>query len=381
VRIAVRAAWLLATPLCACGGGTGNVYSGTLQAPSASVGSTLGGRVTGVFVSEGDAVKTGQVVVRFDDSAERAALRSANARLAQTRAALADIEAGTRSADLARAQALAQQQRAQYEQARSTSPYQTTVLQDQLRQSLAQQADAAAAALQARLDAARMRSLFSTGDISAQTRDAAVAREGRANAQLSGAAAAARAARTQLANASAVILPENANAALAGYRAAVAQYQSLAAGPRPDQVRQAQATVRGAQGDVADELVRLDETVVRAPAAGVVTALNLHAGDLVAGGAPVATIDEGGNPFVRIYVPQSELGRVALGAHLSVRSDATSDTRFEGVVEAVDSQAQFTPQNVQTASDRAVLSFGVKVRVHDPRAELHGGTTVEVALP
>jgi HlyD family secretion protein len=146
-------------------------------------------------------------------------------------------------------------------------------------------------------------------------------------------------------------------------------------------VREAQATARAAQADVAAARVRLDETIVRAPADGVVTALDLHPGDLVAPGASVATIDEAGNPYARIYVPQAQLGRVTVGAHLAVRSDALPGVSFDGVVEQVDSQAQFTPQNVQTASDRAVLSFGVKVRVHDPQRRLHPGTTVEVALP
>ncbi|MGH7707021.1 MAG: HlyD family secretion protein, partial [Vulcanimicrobiaceae bacterium] len=126
---------------------------------------------------------------------------------------------------------------------------------------------------------------------------------------------------------------------------------------------------------------RLDEMAVRAPAAGVVTALDLHPGDLVAPNASIATIDEAGNPYARIFVPQAKLGGVAVGARLDVRSDSLPGVRFEGVVEQVDSQAQFTPQNVQTASDRAVLSFGVKVRVHDPRRQLHSGTTVAVAVP
>jgi membrane fusion protein YbhG len=121
--------------------------------------------------------------------------------------------------------------------------------------------------------------------------------------------------------------------------------------------------------------------VVRAPAAGVVQALDLHAGDLVAPGSAVATIDEMGDPYVRIYVPQSALNRFSVGAKTSVRSDAGNGATFDGRIEAIDAQAQFTPQNVQTAADRAMLSFGVKVRVHDPEHRLHGGTTVEVAAP
>ncbi len=369
-----------ALALGACALGPNFSYSGTLQAPSAAVGSTLGGRVVHVYVTEGTTVRAGDAIVRFDDAQPRAAVAASAAQLAAAQAALADLIAGPRSQDLAHARALAQQQRAQAELASATTPYQASVARNQLRQALADEYDAQAAAHQARADADRMRSLFSTGDVSAQQRDAAVAKEAHADAQLSSSIAAVHSARSQTANTTAVTLPQNAASAQAAYQAAQSSYASLAAGARPDQVRQARASVQTAQGNLALDRARLDETIVRAPAGGVVTAMDLHPGDLVAAGASVATIEERGNPYVRIYVAQSDLGRVKLGATLPVRSDATTGT-FAGVVEQIDARAQFTPQSVQTESDRAVLSFGVKVRVHDPQQRLHPGTTVEVALP
>ncbi len=376
----VCAVFLATIVLSACAQRSNDVYSGTLQAPSAAVGSTVGGRVARVLVTEGSSVRKGAALVRFDEAQPHAALVSAVARLAQAEATRADLLAGSRPQDLARAQALAAQHAAQLRLAQATSPYTSRVARSQLRQALAQEYDARAAAKAARIDAARKRSLFSTGDVSAQQRDAAVAAEAHAIAQLAAAIAAVRSARAQAANTTAVTLPENVAAAASGYRAAQEQYLSLAAGPRPEQVRAAQAAVRSARGDVAAAHAHLADTTVRAPADGLVTAMDLHAGDLVAPGASVATIDENGNPYVRIYVPQSELGRIALGAKLSVRSDATPAS-FVGVVEQIDARAQFTPQSVQTADDRAVLSFGIKVRVHDPQQKLHPGTTVEVALP
>ncbi|HEX3469230.1 MAG TPA: HlyD family efflux transporter periplasmic adaptor subunit [Candidatus Elarobacter sp.] len=367
--------------LSACTSHEDFTYSGTLQADSAAVGSTVGGRVARVLVSDGAAVRAGDVVLRFDDAQERAALSSAVARLGQSRAALADLRAGARPEDLARAAALVDQQRAQYEAAQSTRPYQTAVNRDAVRQAAAQLSDANATAVQAHADADRMRSLYATGDVSGQQRDAAVARETQAYAQVAGRRAAVRAARAQAGNAARVTLPQNAAAALAAYRAAQEQYDALAAGPRPDQLRQAESALRGAQADIVAARARLAETVVRAPAAGAVSALELHPGDLVAPGASIATIDEAGSPYARVYVPQEKLGRVGVGAHVDVQADSLPGERFDGTVEQVDAQAQFTPQNVQTAGDRAVLSFGVKVRVADPRHQLHAGTTVAVALP
>ena len=365
----------------ACARHAEDPYSGTLQVPSAAVGSTTGGRIAQVLVGEGDSVRAGRILVRFDDTQQRGALVAATARLGEARSAVADLRAGTRPEDLARAAALADQQRAQYELARGRQPYQTSVSAERVRQARAQLADTRATLRDARTDAGRLRRLAATGDVSAQQRDAAVARASRAAAQVADAAAALDAAQSQFADTADVTLPRTAEGALAGYRAAQAQYRALAAGPRPAQLRQSEAAVGAAEGAVTQAQQQLDETVVRAPADGVVSAFDLHPGDLVAPGASIATIDQTGDPFVRIYVPQSEVGKFALGTKLAVHSDALPGTTFGGVVENVDARAQFTPENVQTQSDRAGLSFGVKVRVADNGHRLHAGTTVGVSFP
>ena len=51
---------------------------------------------------------------------------------------------------------------------------------------------------------------------------------------------------------------------------------------------------------------------------------------------------------------------------------------FDGTVETHDRSAQFTPQNVETADQRAELVYGVKIRIHDPEHKLLSGTTVTV---
>jgi len=367
--------------LAACSNSGPEGFSGTVQAPSAAVGSTIGGTVSAVRVRDGSRVRAGDVIVEFDAAQELAAYDNALASARSTQAAFADLAAGSRAPDLERAQALAQQQRQTYENARLSASKQIGQLDDQIRQADANVATARAAAREAQTNAARQITLFATGDISAQDRDAAVSRAEQAQGQLAAASAAASSARTQRENAAEVTIPHDTAAALEGYRAAGHAYQSLAIGARPDALAQARASAAAASASAANAKARLDQMAVRAPAAGVVSALNLHVGDLVAPGAAVATIDENGEPFVRVYVPQSQLSRWQVGAAVMVRPDSSPSTTVPGTVEAVDAQAQFTPQNVQTADDRANLSFGVKVRIHDRDHPLHGGTTATVSLP
>lgn len=366
--------------LAACAGPDGDHFSGTVQAESASVGSPRGGRVTAVLAQAGRRVRAGQVIVRFDDAQQRAAVAAARHDEAAAAAALADQRAGARPPDLARALAQARQARETYEGARLAEARQIAILRGSLVQAQAQVADARATALVTANDARRARALAATGDESLQQRDAAVARAVSAKAAVASAIAGAANAEDQLRNAAEVTLPRSTASARAAAEAAEGAYRLLAAGARPDVVRQAAADVAAAQSAVTDAVAKLNDTIVRAPADGTISALNLHVGDLIAPNLPIATIDEDGEPFVRVYVPQAKVGRLRVGGHVAVAPDSEPAAIIDGTVEQIDDQAQFTPENVQTAEDRATLSFGVKVRIHDRDHHVRGGTTATVTI-
>ena len=349
----------------ACGK-SATTYSGTIQPEAPNVGSTVGGRVIAVFVTTGQHVTHGQIILKFDPKDQKAALAQAQGQLAQAESTLADLEAGPRPQDIAKANAQADQARSQYEQAQITAPHQITEAQANVRQ-------AAAAASVAAANEKRAHDLYNNGYTSAQALDDAVATNRQAQAQL-------RSAQAQLAAAQSGSVPQGVVAARNAYESALANAQLVAAGTRPDQIAQARAAVETAKAGVQAAQARLVEMTVRSPADGIVNGLSLRVGDLVPAGAAVATIDEFKDPYVYIYVPQSDLGKLQLGQAVTVRSDAFPGRTFDAHVEAVDQSAQFTPRDVQTAEDRANLVFGVKVRVRDPNHELRGGTTAEVSL-
>ena len=98
---------------------------------------------------------------------------------------------------------------------------------------------------------------------------------------------------------------------------------------------------------------------------------------MLAANQPAAVIDTFADPYVYIYASQSDLETVRQAKSLAVHSDAGAGT-FSGKVEAYDRTAQFTPQNVETADQRAELVYGIKIRIHDPDHKLLDGTTVTV---
>ena len=172
--------------------------------------------------------------------------------------------------------------------------------------------------------------------------------------------------------------PNDPRAAAEALRAASASERLTREGARPDQIRQARANLKAAQAALDAARVALDETAIRSPVDGVVEAIDLHPGDLLQPRATAATVDSLRDPYVRIYVPQQQLSSFTRGHAFTVRSDSVPGQTFEGIDEEHDRVAQFTPRDVQTAEDRAELTFGVKIRIHDPKHQLYGGTTVTV---
>ncbi|HEY7994455.1 MAG TPA: efflux RND transporter periplasmic adaptor subunit [Candidatus Eremiobacteraceae bacterium] len=356
-------------------------YSGTVQADSAAVGSTAGGRVTRVAVSDGQRVGKGQTIIAFDDRQLRAAYLGAIAARDQAYAQLHDLEAGPRSADIAKAEANASQADAAYEQARVNQPQAVQAARSGVDSAKADDAAANAASVKATRDEERSQALFQEGAISAQAMDASRAAADSARGAAQAADARLRQAIAQLDSVEHGSAAQTVNSAADAAAAAHAEQSLVLAGTRPDQLQQAKAAARVADANVAAAAARLDEARVAAPADGVVDGLDLRPGDLVAAGAAVAQVDEFGDPWVRIYVTQSDMQNVKVGAAVRVRSDALAGRTFDGHIETIDAQAQFTPRDVQTAEDRADLAFGVKVRIADPGRALRAGTTVDVALP
>jgi HlyD family secretion protein len=95
----------------------------------------------------------------------------------------------------------------------------------------------------------------------------------------------------------------------------------------------------------------------------------------------VATVLLVDHLWVRVYVPESWLGHIQLGQPVKVRTDSFPGRDFQGVVEQINRQAEFTPRNVQTVDDRIRQVFGVKVRLDNPENLLRAGSAADVFFP
>lgn len=156
-------------------------------------------------------------------------------------------------------------------------------------------------------------------------------------------------------------------------------YRELARGSRVEDVHAAEAALDQAEQRLAFLIRQSQETVVKSPADGVIEALDLRPGDLVAANQPVARILEPGQLWVRVWVPEPSLGKVRLGQKTAITVDTYPKREFSGRVVEIRQQGEYTPRNIQTLKQRMDLVFGVKVAI-DPTPELKPGMAAQVRL-
>lgn len=155
--------------------------------------------------------------------------------------------------------------------------------------------------------------------------------------------------------------------------AAKARYDELIAGTRPERIEQTKAQIRELETQIA-------ELNVTAPATCTLETLHVKLGDVVPPGGPVATVIYPTNLWLRVYIPEPWLPRVAIGGKVALRVDGFAGESFTGEIEQINRRAEFTPRNVQTVDERMKQVFGIKIRVADT-VRLRPGMSTDVIFP
>src|SRR5438093_10683 len=146
-------------------------------------------------------------------------------------------------------------------------------------------------------------------------------------------------------------------------------------------VQAARMRVIQARAELADIDAQLAEMQATAPTDSILEVLSVKVGDVLPANREAATLLLTGHLWVRVYVPESWLGLIKLGEHVRARVDSFPGKDFDGVVEQINRQAEFTPRNVQTVADRIRQVFGVKVRLPSDDDHLRAGMAADVYFP
>ena len=295
--------------------------NGRIEGDHITIASKFAGRVQELLAREGNTVHAGQVLVRLDDAQSRArveqARRGFEALESQVQAAHASLAVLNLEVPLAieTADAGILSERAAVDKARAVED-------------------------EARRDVERMRPLIAEQAVSRQQLDQAEAKWSVAKQEI----AAARSKLTQA-------VKELAQAELGWKRIRTKENEVVTWERQRDQ---AEAALTEA------ESVLADLTIV-APTSGMITDRMVDTGEVVVAGAPLLELVDLDRLYLKVYIPEIEIGKVRLDLSARIYTDAFPDQPFDATVGYIASKAEFTPKEVQTRDERVKLIYAVKL--------------------
>lgn len=128
-------------------------------------------------------------------------------------------------------------------------------------------------------------------------------------------------------------------------------------------LRTIQQEVNVTKAKVATIQTRIDDATLRSPILGRVLYKLAEVGEVLGAGGKAMTLVNLEDVYMEIFLPSADAAKVRLGAEARIVGDHMADRAVPGVVSFVSPEAQFTPKQVETRSEREKLMFRVKIKV------------------
>lgn len=167
---------------------------------------------------------------------------------------------------------------------------------------------------------------------------------------------------------------DQAAASLASARQALSLARD---GARREDIVAGQARVAAAEAGLAQARTALADTQLVAPSDAVVISRIREPGSMVASNTPVYSLSLRDPVYVRAYVSEPNLGRIAPGAKVRVYTDS-SDNAYHGQIGFISPRAEFTPKTVETTDLRTDLVYRLRVVISGAGEGLRQGMPVTV---
>ena len=106
----------------------------------------------------------------------------------------------------------------------------------------------------------------------------------------------------------------------------------------------------------------------------------MELGEVVLAGREVFSLADLTKVELKIFVDETEIGKVKPGQKVEVRTDTFPDKRYNGNVSFISPEGEFTPKMIQTHKERVKLVYLVKVAIPNPHLELKPGMPADAWL-
>ncbi len=355
--------------------------SGNVDVTQVDLAFNIPGRLSRRLVDEGDTVKSGQRLALLDDTDQRLEVQRAQAEADYASAVLAELEAGSRPEEIQRAEAAVAKARFALDELQSGSRSQEIAeAEADLKRALANERAANSQLALAKSDFERYQAVFADGGISQQTFDTYRTRLDSAKGTASAATSQRQAASQRLSLRREGSRTERIRQARSVLTQAEADYALVKAGPRQEAIDQARAKKDAALAALSLTRQRLADTELLSPFDGVVLNTSAEPGSYLNPGGSVLTVADIKNVWVRVFISETDLGRIRLGQDAKVTVDAYPNRSWKGRVSYISSAAEFTPRAVQTLKERTNLVYRIKIQLDNVDGALKPGMPADALI-
>jgi HlyD family secretion protein len=161
-------------------------------------------------------------------------------------------------------------------------------------------------------------------------------------------------------------------------RAAVETYTAALAEAEA-QRETARREITVAEANAATVQTRIDDATLKSPVLGRVLYRLAEPGEVLGAGGKALTLVNLEDVYMEIFLPAAEAAAVKIGAEARLTVDHLPGRSVVGYVSFVSPEAQFTPKEVETRSEREKLVFRVKIQV--PKALVtHHAQTIKTGV-
>lgn len=329
------------------------VLSGRIEGDDSAVAARTTGRILEVRVREGDSVKTGDIIAVLDDEQVRAREQAARSALqaAEANARIAQAQIGVLQQQLKQNQLLTGQAKLGAEGSVSQAEADLAAAQSDL-------AQRQAAYELALFDRDAYTKLAKTGAVSERQGKLAVSTAEQDAAAVEAAKRRVAAAQASLTMAQANLSnPAIRESQVAGVETQIAQQQAQIASVMADSQR--------ARAQLAEAEANRQDLTIRAPFDGTVMTRAAEPGEVVQAGTAIITLLDLSKVYLRGFVPEGQIGKVAVGQPAHIFLDSNPKQALNAYVSRVDPAATFTPENTYFRDDRVKQVVGLKLQLKD----------------
>ncbi len=175
--------------------------------------------------------------------------------------------------------------------------------------------------------------------------------------------------------------------ALAAHTQAEAQLNSarqglglMRAGFRKEDIEAARAQLANGEAALQISERQLADAELFAPNAGIILTRVREAGAIVNPGETVFVLSLTSPVWIRTYISEVDLGRVAPGQEVSIRTDTPGVPLIKGRIGFISTTAEFTPKTVETRELRTALVYRMRLVADDPAGVLRQGMPVTATV-